>query len=212
VLQWWVANRLALAYGAAAGILWGFMAAGSATPREWLVLDQGAGLVYLYSRDLPMPRTMFLSDFNQVFYSNLIQGTLIFLVLATAAGWATWQLSRLRPRGQAQVALREGLDWYLIALALAGLRTVLAFRAVGAASWFKGAWNTPAWLVSIVVGLVLPLYTGVALFLVWFMRLPSVRPPDWETRYPKRKPGAGWRSWLSPLARRRKGGDSAVDK
>ncbi len=212
MLPWWIANRRSLAYGTAAGILWGFLAAAAATPREWLVLDQGAGLVYLFSRDLPAPRTMFLADFYQVFYSNLVQGVLIFLVLAAAAGWATWQLSRLQPRGQPQPSLREGLDWYLIALALGGLGTVLVFRAVGAAVWFKGAWNTPADLVSIVLGLVLPLYTAVALFLVWLLRLPSARAPDWETRYPKRAPGSGWRSWLSPLTRRRKGGDSAIDK
>jgi hypothetical protein len=209
VLQWWIANRRPLAYGTAAGILWGFLAAAAATPHEWLVLDQGAGLVYLYSRDLPAPRTMFLADFYQEFYSNLIQGTLIFLVLAAAAGWATWQLTRLRPRGEVKPSLR---DWYLIALSLGALGTVLVFRAVGAAAWFKGAWNTPADLVSIVLGLVLPLYTGVALFLVWLLRLPSARPPDWETRYPKRAPGSGWRSWLAPLTRRRKGGDSAIDK
>jgi hypothetical protein len=211
-MQWWITNRRSLAYGAIAGILWGFLAAGAATPREWLVLDQGAGVVSLYALNLPEPRTMPVADFYQGFYSNLIQGTLIFLVLAGLAGWATWQLTRLRPRGEAQVSLREGLDWYLILLALGGLGTVLAFRAVGAASWFKGAWNTPAGLVSIGLGFVLPLYAGVATFMVWFLRLPSVRAPDWETHYPKRFAGRGWRSWLAPFTRRRKGGDSAIDK
>ena len=212
MLQWWLNNRRSLAYGAAVGILWGFLAAGAATPREWLVLDQGAGFVYLYSRDRPLPRIQLLADFYQVFYSNLVQGVLIFLVLAALAGWATWQLSRLRPRGQTQVSLNEGLDWYLIMLSLSGLGTVLAFQAVNAASWFKGAWNTPAGLVSIVLGFVLPLYAGVATFLVWFLRLPSPRAPDWETRYPKPKPGSGWRSCLSRLTRKRKGGRSAVDE
>src|SRR5260370_716060 len=82
----------------------------------------------------------------------------------------------------------------------------------GAAACFKGAWNTPAGLVSIALGLVLPLYTGVATFMVWVLRLPSVRAPDWETHYPKRFAGGGWRSWLAPFTRRRKGGDSAIDK
>jgi hypothetical protein len=205
-------NRRCLTYGTAAGILWGFLAAAAATPHEWLVLDNAAGLVYMYSRDLPAPRTMFVADFYQEFYSNLIQGTLIFLVLAAAAGWATWQLTRLRPRGEAQASLREGFDWFLIALALGGLGTVVVFRAIGAAAWFKGAWDTPADLVSIALGLALPLYTAVTLFLVWLRRLPSVRPPDWETRYPKRAAGSGWRSWLAPLTRRRKGGDTAIDK
>src|SRR5438270_2571876 len=161
-----MAYRRALAHGTAAGILWGFLAAGAATPREWLVLDEGAGRVYLYSLNQPLPRTMFVADFYQTFYTNLVEGTLLFLVLAGLAGWATWQLSRVRPRGEAQLPLREGLDWYLIALALAGLVTVLAFQAVGGASWFKGAWNTPAGLVSVVLGFILPLYAGVATFLV----------------------------------------------
>ena len=211
MLQGWISNRRSLAYGAAAGILWGFLAAGAATPREWLVLDTNAGLVYEYALNLPAPRTMLVADFYQVFYSNLIQGTLIFLVLAGMAGWATWQLRHLRPRGEKQVRLREGLDWYLIALALGGLATVVAFREVGGANWFKGAWNTPAGLVSVVLGFVLPLYTGIATFLVWLLRLPSVRAPDWETHYPKRA-GGGWRSWLAPFTRRRKGGDNAIDK
>jgi hypothetical protein len=211
-MQWWIANRRSIAYGTAAGILWGFLTAGAATPREWLVLDQGAGVVHLYALNLPEPRTMLLADFYQGFYSDLIQGTLIFLVLAGLAGWATWQLSRLQPRGATQVSLRAGLDWYLIMLAMGGLGTVLAFRAIGAANWFKGTWSTPAGLVSTALGLLLPLYAGVAIFMVWFLRLPSVRAPDWETRYPKRAPGSGWRSWLAPFTRRRKGGDSAVDK
>ena len=212
MLQWWAANRRALAYGTSAGILWGFLTAGAATPREWLVLDQTLGLVYLYSRDAALPRTMFLADFYQEFYSNLVQGTLIFLVLTGLAGWATWQFTRLRPRGEMQASLHEGLDWYLIALSLGGLATVLLIRALGAASWFKGAWNSPIGLVNIGLGLVLPIYAGVATFLVWLLRLPSVRAPDWETRYPKHAPGSGWRSWLAPFTRRRKGDDSTVDK
>jgi hypothetical protein len=212
VLQWWSTNRRSLAFGAAAGILWGFLAAAAATPREWVVLDEAAGQVYLYTLNQPVPRTMFLPDFYQVFYSNLIQGTLLFLVLAGLSGWATWQLSRLRPRGEQQVKLSHGLDWYLIALALGGLLTVLAFREVNGASWFKGAWNTPAGLVSVVLGFVVPLYAGIATFLVWLLRLPSVRAPDWETHYPKHNPGGGWRAWLAPFMRRRKGGDSGVDE
>ena len=211
-MRWWIANRRSLACGTAAGILWGFLSVAAATPREWLVLDQSAGVVYEYARNLPEPRTIQLADFYQGFYSDLIQGTLIFLVLAALAGWASWQLTRLQPRGHTQVPLREGLDWYLIALALGGLGTVLALRAMGAYAWFKGTWNTPAGLVSIALGLVLPLYTGVATFMVWFLRLPSVRAPDWETHYPKRFAGGGWRSWLAPFTRRRKGGDSAIDK
>jgi di/tricarboxylate transporter len=210
-MHWWIANRRSVAYGLAAGILWGFLTFGTATPRQWLVLDQGAGVVYQYAPDLPQPRTLLLADFYQVFYSDLIQGTLIFLVVAGLAGWATWQLSRLRPRGETQVKLRDGLDWYLIMLALGGLLSVVALRAMGAASWFKGAWNTPAGFVSIAMGLLLPLYAGVATFLVWFLRLPSIRAPDWETHYPKRFAG-GWRSWLAPFSRRRKGGDNALDE
>jgi hypothetical protein len=212
VLQWWITNRRSLAYGSIAGILWGFLTMGAATPREWLVLDQSAGVVYQYALNLPAPRPMPLADFYQVFYTNLIQGTLLFLVLAGAAGWATWQLTLLRPRGEEQVSLRASLDWYLITLALVGLGTVLALRAAGAADWFKGAWNTPAGLVSVVVGFLLPLYAGPATFLVWLLRLPSARAPDWETHYPKPVRGRGWRARLAPLTRRRKGGDSAIDK
>jgi hypothetical protein len=177
-----------------------------------LVLDQSAGVVYLYSLNLPAPRTLPVAVFYQGFYSDLIQGTLIFLVLAGLAGWATWQLTQVRPRGAVQVKLRAGLDWYLIALALGGLGTVLAFWEVGGANWFKGAWNTPAGLLSVVLGFVLPSYAGVATFLVWFRRLPSVRAPDWETHYPKRFAGGGWRSWIAPFTRRRKGGDNAIDE
>lgn len=158
------------------------------------------------------PQTQLLSDFYQAFYTNLIQGTLVFLVLAGVAGWATWQLTSLRPRGEKQISLNVGLDWYLIALALGGLATVVAFRAVGGAAWFKGAWNTPAGLASVVLGFVLPLYAGPAAFLVWFLRLPSARAPDWETHYPKRRAGRGWRAWLAPFARHRKGGDGGLDK
>ncbi len=210
VLNWWRTNWRSMAYGTAAGVLWGFLAAGAATPREWLVLDQGAGLVYLYNANSAAPRVLPVAAFYQDFYSNLIQGTLIFLVLAGAAGWATWQLRRIKPRGQEQVSLREGLDWYLIALAIAGLATVVVYHALGLAVWFKGAWNTPAGLVSVGLGFVLPFYAGIGVFMVWFLRLPTVRAPDWETHYPKPKPRSLRRWW--PLARPRKGGDRALDE
>lgn len=210
MLNWWRTNWRSTAYGIAAGVLWGFLAAGAATPRESLVLDQGAGLVYLYNANSAAPRVLPVAAFYQDFNSNLIQGTLIFLVLAGAAGWATWQLRRIKPRGQEQVSLREGSDWYLIALAFAGLATVVVYHAFGWAVWFKGAWNTPAGLVSVGLGFLLPFYAGIGVFLVWFLRLPSVRAPDWETHYPKPRPRSMRRWW--PLARPRKGGDRALDE
>jgi hypothetical protein len=79
-----------------------------------------------------------------------------------------------------------------------------AFSRLGLAEWLNGPGAAPLATLSAVVQVLLPLYMGLALFLVWLLRLKSVRAPDWETHFPKpaRKAG-GWR-WLPG---RRQGGD-----
>jgi len=167
------------------GCLWGFLAAADATPAEWLVYDPAEGVVYEYisinAEPRMVPEQYFFSHFND----TLIKVTLTHLLLAAVSGWATWKLLQIRPRGDEQPALRKGSDWYLIGLAIGGYLSVLLFSKLGLAAWFKGDPLTPARAVTDFLGLILPLYIGLALFLVWFRRLKSVRAPDWETHYSK---------------------------
>jgi len=135
---------------------------------------------------------------------TLIQITLTFLVLIGPAGWATWQLARVRPRGKEQPALWPGLDWHVIGLAFGGLLSVGGFRVLGLDIWFKGAVFTPARVVIVVLQILLPLYMGISLFLVWFLRLKSVRAPNWDTHYPK--PARPSERIFRKLFQRRKGG------
>jgi hypothetical protein len=192
----------------AAGLLWGSLVAGTVTPRDWLVYDQATGLVHGYSDRGVLLRSLRADVFVREHATVLVQATLLLLALAGLAGWATWQLTQVQPRGQTQPPLRKGTDWYVIALALGGLFTVTLFQRSGAGAWFKG--DPPTALASLValVEVLLPLYMGAALFMVWFRRLPSIKPPDWETRYarPARRSGrAPWRRW-----RRDKGGEPPV--
>jgi hypothetical protein len=93
-----------------------------------------------------------------------------------------------------------------MALAVGGLWAVYLFRYFGWDIWFKGTEVTFPVLLKYGLGFLLPLYSGVALFMVWFRRLKSVRAPDWETHYPKRtrKKTAGA---LRERLFRQKGGD-----
>jgi hypothetical protein len=142
----------------------------------------------------------FFSEINP----TLTQITLTFLILVGPAGWATWQLARIRPRAEEQPALWQGVDWHLIGLALGGLVSVGGFRVLGLVIWFKGAVFTPARVVIVILQILLPLYMGISLFLVWFLRLKSVRAPNWDTYYPKRtRPSE---SIFRKLFQRRKGG------
>lgn len=205
LLRWWRLNRKALICGLAAGAVWGFLTSSSATPREWLVYDVGQGIVYQYRSGAP-PTAIAAERFFAEYNLTLVQITLTFMALTGAAGWATWQLTRLRPRGEEQPAQRAGVDWYVISWAMGGVISVWLFRVLGLALWFKGSDLTPAATISVVLGILLPLYVGMSLFLVWLLRLKSIRAPDWETHYPKpvkRPPGTPRFSWL-----RRKGGDS----
>jgi hypothetical protein len=189
-------------------MVWGLLTAASVTPREWLVYDQPAGLIYKFQVGTSAPEIVaaqaWLADYSWL----LIQVTLMLLVLSAVAGWASWQLTRVRPRGAKQPSLRAGTDWYLIALSTAGLAAVLAFREFGLAAWLKGPDLSPLSLTVAALGFVLPLYAGVALLLVWFLRLKSIRAPDWETHYPKpvKRPGSFW----SRLTRRKGGGSSDI--
>lgn len=208
LLRQWHTNKNALLFGLGAGGLWGFLTAAGATPPEWLVYDETAGLVYKYLDggilSATVPATYFFAEFN----STLIQLTLTFLALIGPAGWATWQLTRIRPRGEDQPALQPGLDWHLVGLAMGGLIFVWLFRLLGLAVWFKGAPLTPARVASIILGILLPLYMGISLFLVWFLRLKSIRAPDWDTHYPK--PARKSKDILRfKLFQRRKGGGSS---
>ncbi len=203
----WRPNKSALLYGLAAGVLWGFLTAASATPPEWLIYDTVNGVIYKYLNSELPTAAIAADDFFTEFNLTIIQITLTYLGLIAPAGWATWQLTRIRPRGAEQSPLWPGLDWYLIGLAVGGLILVGLFQRLGWAIWFKGAVFTPARVVSIVLDILLPLYMGISLFLVWFFRLKSVRAPNWNTAYPKSAKKSGGifgfkRSWS------KKGGDS----
>ena len=139
----------------------------------------------------------------------LAQLALLLLAVAGPAGWATWQFTRLCPRGEEQPRLHHGLDIFVLALAAGGLICFGLFHQIGLAAWFRGPGLTPVALISAVIQILLPLYMGVALFLVWLLRLKSARAPDWETHYPKpvkRAAGAPWFPW-----RRRQGGDQRTE-
>lgn len=183
-VQWWRSNQGALVGGFSAGLVWGFLLTGSVTPRDWLVYDPAQGIVYQSQAGeapIAIPAEQFFMNYN----ATLVQLALILLVVSGLAGWATWQLTRLRPRGEAHLPLRLGSDAYVIALAIGGLIYVWLFRQLGWASWFYGSAPTPAKVASVILELTLPLYMGIALFLVWLLRLKSVRAPDWETHFPK---------------------------
>ena len=207
VANWWRVSRAALACGTAAGLLWGWLTAATVTPREWLVWDQAAGVVYSYTgaaADPPaaQPEAEFFSEYTSV----RVQATVLLLLVVGWAGWATWQHPRIRPRGQAQPPLWLGFDWYVIGLCLGGLVSVALFVALDLDRGFKGPGLTLAAWLSGALDVLLPLYMGPAVFLVWFRRLKSVRAPDWETHNPKprrRQPGErpGW--W----PRRKRGGE-----
>jgi hypothetical protein len=201
----WGPNKKALLFGLAFGILWGFLTAASATPSESLLYDEVQGVIYKYLDGSPtavLQADKFFTEFNL----TLIQITLTYLALVAPAGWATWQLTRIRPRGSQQPPLWPKLDWYLIGLTVGGLATVGLFQKLGWAIWFKGALFTPARIVSIGLGILLPLYMGGSLFLVWFWRLPSARAPNWETAYPKPPMRSGKPFWARGF-KLRKGGD-----
>src|SRR5947209_7090561 len=119
VQGWWRANRRSVLFGSLAGMFWGLLTAATVTPREWLVYDQARGLIYKFRAGAAVPIIVVARDWFAEYNWLLVQVTLILLVLAAVAGWASWQLSRVRPRGEEQPTLREGADWYLIALSAA---------------------------------------------------------------------------------------------
>ena len=190
---WMISHKLPTLFGIIFGGLWGFLTAATVTYREWLVYDQQAGIVYRYSDFTTSPQITIAEAFLNEYHALLLQATLILLVLSGVAGWSTWQLTRIQPRGEEQPPLKMGTDWYIIGLAIGGLCTVALFRFLGLAIWFKGTALTFPIILNSAFGFLLPLYAGVALFLVWFRRLKSVRAPDWETHHPKRtrKKGGG---------------------
>ena len=201
---WWQSVRSPFLYGDAFGGLWGLLTAATMTYREWLVYDQKASFVYLYSDPASIPQAIAADLFFKDYNHTLLQALLVLLVLSGVAGWSTWQLSRVRPRGEEQPPLNPGTDWYLIGLAISGLCAVILFRALGLAALFKGdVFSFPNILKS-TIGFLLPIYAGVALFLVWFRRLKSVRAPDWETHYPK--PGKKASGVSKRRSERKKGG------
>ena len=202
--QWYLIGGSAFRYGLLAGLLWGFLTSTSALPPEWLIYDEVTDVIYKVLDDEILARPLATDKFFTELNNTLVQVTLTFLVLVGLVGWSTWQLTRIRPRGEEQPSLLLGLDWYLIGLAIGGLIFVVLFRMLGLAVWFKGSLFTPARIVTIALGILLPVYMGVSLFLVWFYRLKSARAPDWDTRYPKRPKRSG--GFLHRLFRRKKGG------
>ncbi len=193
--NWWRAHRAPVFFGSAAGLLWGFLTVATVAPRAWLVYDQHQGLVVAYALSGELLDVIPADVFFRNYYGILVQAVLLLLAVTGLAGWATWQHMHVRPRGEAQVPLREGTDWYVIALALGGLAVVVAFVKLGSVAWLQGGPTSPPALVAAVISIALPLYMGVSLFFLWFRRLASIKPPDWETRY---RPafsgpsGAGW--------------------
>jgi hypothetical protein len=195
--QSWVHDhRRQLAFGLLSGALWGFLTAGGATPRAWLVYDTGQQVIRLFRPELAEPITISSDIFFETYTSNLIQVTLTFLLLCIIAGWVAWQLSRIRPRGQQQLPLRTGWDVFIIAFLLGGLVLVVLFQELNLGEWFKGRQPTSAVLVTALLGIILPLFDGIGGFLIWFLRLNSIRAPDWETHYPPP------RDWIRPLLQR----------
>jgi hypothetical protein len=193
IRRWVGEHRRPALFGAISGVLWGFMTAAGATPRAWLVYDIGQDIVVVRRAEIPQPITIPAAVFFQTYTTNLIQVTLTFLVLCCGAGWVAWQLSRIRPRGQRQPALRTGWDTFVILFLLGGLLTVALFQRWNLGEWFKGPQPTATVIGTAVIGVLLPLIDGVGLFFIWFLRLNSVRAPDWETHYPRP------RDWLRPL-------------
>ncbi len=184
-----------LSFGLGSGILWGFLTGAGATPRAWLTYDVGQGVVLIDREGIPTI-TLSADVFFQTYMENLIQVTLTFLVLCVGAGWVAWQLSRIRPRGQPQPALRAGWDTLVIAFLFSGLVTVAIFQELQLGIWVKGNPPTATVIITAVISILLPLFDGIGLFFVWFLRLNSVRAPDWDTHYPP------YRDWLRPLLNR----------
>ncbi len=205
-MRWTQLQARPILIGLIFGGLWGFLAAAGATPAEWLVYDPAEGVVYEYmgvnAEPTVVPEQHFFADFKD----TLIKVTLTHLLLAAVSGWATWQLLRIRPRGDEQPSLRNGSDWYLAGLAIGGYLSIMLFNKLALADWFKGDPFTPARAVADFLGLILPVYIGLSLFLVWFLRLESVRAPDWEIRYPKRSKTLS--KLLISRLHRKKGGES----
>lgn len=204
----WAINRKALLYGLAAGMLWGFLTAASGIPPEWLVYDEAKGVIYKYLDEGVLSTVVEADGFFTELNTTLVKVILTLLALVGLAGWATWQLARIRPRGEKQPSLRYGLDWHLIGLAAGGLICAGLFRILGLDIWFKGALFTPARVVIIVLNILLPLYLGVSLFLVWFLRLKPVPASNQDVSHHKSTRKSANRFWFK-LRRRKKGGDSA---
>lgn len=202
-------NAKASLYGLAAGAGWGLFTAVSATPPEWPVYDPNTGLIYKYLDGGLLTTTIEAGRFWADLQTGLVQITLILLALVGPAGWATWQLSRIRARGEVQPPLGAGLDWYLIGLALGGLLVVGLFRLLGLDLWVRGAILTPGRAVIAILEILLPVYMGASLFLVWFLRLKSIRPPNWETYYPR--PSQSSTGFFRKWYRAWKGGDSVKE-
>ena len=184
-----------LFFGVLSGGLWGFLTAAGAAPRAWLTYDVGQGVVSIERPGIP---TFSISSdiFFETYTTNLVQVTLTFLVLCLGAGWVAWQLSRIRPRGQPQPPLRPGWDTLVLAYLMAGLLMVALFQELHLSEWVKGNPPTTTVIVTAIIAALLPLFDGIGLFLIWFLRLKSVRAPDWDTHYPP------YRDWLRPLLRR----------
>ncbi len=188
--------RSAAICGLIAGVLWGLLTGAGATPRGALYYDPATNIVTVQRPDVPDPVKISYDAFYQAYETNLIQVTLTYLVLCSIAGWVLWQLVRIRPRSEKQVPLHQGFDIYLIALLAGGLISVVVFRERDFGRWFRVSEVTTAIVITGLIGFILPLFDGIGAFMVWFLRLESVRAPNWETHIPP------MRDWVRPLLAR----------
>lgn len=195
LLSWLWSRRLAILWGGLFGILWGFLTGGGASPRALVTIDDVNHIVTIQRSALSSPITVSADVYSTTYASNLVQVAITFLLLCLAGGWVAWQLSRIRPRGQQQPRLGEGWYVFIIAFCLSGLVAISLFQAYHIGDWFIGDPPTVSVIVTAVIGFILPLFAGFGVLLIWLLRLPSVRAPDWDTHIPP------YRDWIGPMIR-----------
>ncbi len=184
-LDWLKTNRSKLVVAILAGALWGFLAAGSSTPRVVLTQSIDPGDVLVTIPQLNSSITVPSDTISQVYFTNLVEVGLTFFVLCFVAGWVVWQFTKLRPRGQPQLPLSQGVPSFLLIFLWGGLCAVLVFKGLDLAVWFQiGIQPTLAVIITGIIGFLLPIFDGMGMILLWLLRLDSLRAPDWETHHP----------------------------
>jgi hypothetical protein len=182
-------------WGAGFGMLWGFLVGGGTTPRAVVTIDQVNHIVTIKRAALSSPVTVSLDVYSSTYLSNLLQVTIVYLLLCFAGGWVACQLSRIRPRGQQQPRLGEAWYIFFVAFYLGGLAAFELFQMFHLGDWFIGDPPTVTVIATALISFILPLFAGLGAVFVWLLRLPSVRAPDWERHIPP------YGDWLRPLVR-----------